>query len=80
MSDEGDELDDEVAEQDPLDIMAEPEPPDVVDVEGGTPCILFHALNGFVVPSTLKIARKIHGKEVVVLIDSGSTNNFIQTR
>lgn len=44
------------------------------------PCISYHALNGFPVPSTLKIAGKLFGKEVIVLIDSGSTNNFIQTR
>lgn len=58
----------------------EPEPPDIAVAEEGIPCISFHALNGYMVPSTLKIAGKIYGKELVVLIDSGSTNNFIQTR
>ena len=62
------------------DVMAEPEPPDVVVLEGHTPCISFHALNGFLVPSTLKIVRKTFSKEVMVLIDSGPTNNFIQTQ
>ena len=45
-----------------------------------TPQISFHAFTGQVVPSTLKLAGHINGKAVVVLIDGGSTNNFIQTR
>lgn len=45
-----------------------------------TPQISFHAYTGQFVPSTLKLARTIHGKTVVVLIDSGFTNNFMQTR
>ncbi|XP_039133322.1 uncharacterized protein LOC120270395 [Dioscorea cayenensis subsp. rotundata] len=44
-----------------------------------TPCISFHALTGQLVPSTLKLAGSIHGHPVVVLIDGGSTNNFIQS-
>lgn len=43
-----------------------------------TLCISFHALTGQVVPSTLKLARTINGRPVVTLIDSGSTNSFIQ--
>lgn len=35
---------------------------------------------GKLVPWTLKIASSINGKEVVVLVDGGSTNNFIQSR
>lgn len=44
------------------------------------PCISFHALMGKLVPSTLKLAGLINGKEIVVLVDEGSTNNFIQSR
>lgn len=44
------------------------------------PCISFHALMGKLVPSTLKIAGSINGQEVIVLVDGGSTNNFIQSR
>ena len=32
-------------------------------------CISFHALNGLLVPSTLKLAGTIHSKKVIVLID-----------
>lgn len=39
-----------------------------------------HVLIGQVVPATLKISGSINGHEVVILIDGGSTNNFIQTR
>lgn len=35
---------------------------------------------GKLVPSTLKLAGTINGQEVVVLVDGGSTNNFIQSR
>ncbi|XP_039130202.1 uncharacterized protein K02A2.6-like [Dioscorea cayenensis subsp. rotundata] len=66
--------------QEPPEVTVETEPPDTELELDNTPCISYHALNGFLVPSTLKIAGKIFGKPVVVLIDSGSTNNFIQTR
>lgn len=45
-----------------------------------TPCISYHALTGHIVPSTMKLAGTINGRPVVVLIDGGSTNNFIQTK
>lgn len=35
---------------------------------------------GQIVPFTLKIAGAINGKEVIVLVDGGSTNNFVQTK
>ncbi|XP_039121357.1 uncharacterized protein LOC120258078 [Dioscorea cayenensis subsp. rotundata] len=44
------------------------------------PSISFHALMGQLVPSTLKLAGTINGHNVVVLVDGGSTNNFIQSR
>lgn len=35
---------------------------------------------GQIIPSTLKLAGSINGQAVMVLIDGGSTNNFIQSR
>lgn len=61
----------------PPRILEKPDPILEVMARGGTPCISFHTLIGVLVPSTLKIIGRIHFKEVVVLIDGGSTNNFI---
>ncbi|WJZ88044.1 hypothetical protein VitviT2T_007377 [Vitis vinifera] len=44
------------------------------------PQISFHAFTRQLIPSTLKLAGSINGQSVVVLIDGGSTNNFIQSR
>lgn len=41
------------------------------------PQISFHAFTGQAVPSTLKLARSINEQPMVVLIDGGSSNNFI---
>lgn len=60
-----------------------PEPPPVIspsDLDDDSPCISFHALTGRSVPSTLKLAGSINGQPVVVLIDGGSTNNFVHAR
>lgn len=35
---------------------------------------------GQVVPSILKIDSSINGQEVIVLVDGGSTDNFVQSR
>lgn len=43
-------------------------------------CISFHCLTGQPVPFTLKLVGMINGQEVIILVDSGSTNNFIQSR
>jgi hypothetical protein len=42
-----------------------------------TPMISFNALAGIITPQTLKIEGYIKKKKVIVLIDSGSTHNFI---
>lgn len=42
-----------------------------------SPCISFHALMEQLVPSTLKLAVPINRHKITVLIDGGSTNNFI---
>nr|GEW79336.1 transposon Ty3-G Gag-Pol polyprotein [Tanacetum cinerariifolium] len=39
--------------------------------------ISFHAISGSINPQTLRLPGKIKNKEVVVLIDDGSTHNFI---
>ncbi|KAJ0885707.1 putative nucleotidyltransferase, Ribonuclease H [Helianthus annuus] len=40
--------------------------------------ISFHAISGTILPQTLRLPGKIHNKDVVVLIDGGSTHNFIE--
>ena len=45
-----------------------------------TPTISCHALDGINTPQTLKIEGYIKNKKVIVLIDSGSTHNFIQCK
>lgn len=62
------------------DIVVESKPHDTTPLQVHTTFILFHSLNGFLVPSTLKITSTIFGKDAIVLINSGSMNNFIQTR
>ncbi|KAH7661405.1 Acid proteases protein [Dioscorea alata] len=45
-----------------------------------SPSISFHALMGHTVPATLKLAGSINGQDVFILVDGGSTNNFMQSR
>lgn len=75
MSDEWGRPTSEINEQDPSAMVAKPEPTDDAVGDGDNPCISFHALNALTIPSTLKIAGKIHGKEAVALINGESTSS-----
>ncbi|CAM8923904.1 unnamed protein product [Rhodiola kirilowii] len=74
-----------------LEMICAPEPEHVEELQtltttevlqetNNTPTISYHAMQGQFIPSTLRIEGTIQGKTVVVLIDSGSTHNFLQTR
>nr|GEZ25131.1 transposon Ty3-G Gag-Pol polyprotein [Tanacetum cinerariifolium] len=39
--------------------------------------ISFHAISGAILPQTLRLPGRIQNKDVVVLVDEGSTHNFI---
>ncbi|KAJ0482832.1 putative nucleotidyltransferase, Ribonuclease H [Helianthus annuus] len=39
--------------------------------------ISFHAISGTILPQTLRLSGRIKNKDVVVLVDGGSTHNFI---
>jgi hypothetical protein len=41
------------------------------------PLILLHALTSFSTPQTLKLIGYIKHRKVIILVDSGSTHNFI---
>ncbi|KAH9783665.1 hypothetical protein KPL71_009410 [Citrus sinensis] len=44
------------------------------------PKITFYALTGGVAPQTMRVMAMIESYEIIVLIDNGSTHNFISTR
>ena len=45
-----------------------------------SPTISFNALLGITTPKTIKIEGHIKEKKVIVLLDSGSTHNFIHCK
>jgi hypothetical protein len=53
---------------------------EAISSEELTPTILCNALDGISSPQTLKIKGYIKNKKVIVLIDSGSTHNFIHNK
>jgi hypothetical protein len=56
------------ATQDPID------PPEV------DPLISLHTLTGFLTPQTIKLIGYIKHRKVIILVDNGSTHNFIHHR
>ena len=59
---------------------SEPIPDTTTDLEKDPPQISLHALLGHTIPQTLRVLGHIQKQPVSVLIDSGSTHNFIQDR
>jgi hypothetical protein len=53
------------------------EPVDPPEVD---PLISLHALTSFLTPQTLKLIGYIKHRKVIILVDSGSTHNFIHRR
>lgn len=45
--------------------------------ENTDPEIFLHALTGSINPKTIRILGKIKGQQIVILIDSESTHNFL---
>lgn len=57
------------------------EPPVEENHEGPIePEIMLHALTGWIAPKTMWVAARIGVHDVITLIDSGSTHNFINER
>nr|GFC50749.1 transposon Ty3-G Gag-Pol polyprotein [Tanacetum cinerariifolium] len=40
--------------------------------------ISFHAISGAILPQILRLPKRIQNKDVVVLVDGGSTHNFVE--
>ncbi|PNX98954.1 retrotransposon-related protein, partial [Trifolium pratense] len=64
----------------PPDIDPTPPPPTLPTTEPSEAQISFHAMSGSADPATIRISGFLANHPVTVLIDGGSTHNFIQTR
>jgi hypothetical protein len=68
----------------PIPYEAQPsdhvEAPIVTPMEPEEPIISLHSLSGISAPHTMKLKGYIKHRWVVVLIDSGSTHNFLHCR
>lgn len=57
------------------------EPPiDIPDTGSETPHISLHAMSGIMTPKTMRFSSLIGNLPLQILVDGGSTNNFIQSR
>ncbi|CAM8956889.1 unnamed protein product [Rhodiola kirilowii] len=54
--------------------------PDMPQTSLDTPNISLHAMEGHFVPSTLRLPALLNGRNIMVLVDGGSTHNFMQLR
>jgi hypothetical protein len=78
-------ISEDVSEEDveaPL-VSVSPEPTNITppsDPPKVEPIISLNALTGFSAPQTLKLIGYIKHKKVIILVDSGSTHNFIHRR
>ncbi|CAM8996543.1 unnamed protein product [Rhodiola kirilowii] len=66
-------------DDDPLEDELE-QPPITEEQTEEPPTISFHAMQGRTLPRTLRLKATLAGRQVLVLIDGGSTHNFVQTR
>jgi hypothetical protein len=71
---------DEAPDQEDAQLSVHLEDSVATPVEPEEPVISLHALSGISSPQTLKIKGYIKHRSVMVLIDSGSTHNFIHRR
>ena len=60
--------------------MTEEKPDECVAIEEPEPQISLYALTGWSSPKTMRVTAQVETLEVVALIDSGSTHNFISDR
>lgn len=61
------------------DSVTRDQPPDLPDEPNPTPAqISFHSISGHIAPETLHLLGYIDAHPVVILVDGGSTHNFIQ--
>jgi hypothetical protein len=77
VSDEDMEMTDTVLDFPPIDTVPELQPslPPPTDAQ-----LSLHAMSGFPAPNTFRILGTIAKKQLTILVDSGSTQNFIQDR
>lgn len=68
------------SEEDPENIIAEEINQEVEPAEINEPQITYYALTRWSGPQTMRVKAKIRFYEIMVLIDSNSTHNFISTR
>ena len=66
-------LDSDDVIEEPVSVEIEPPPPPP-DIQ---PMISLYAFEGRAAPQTLRLAGAVRGKPVVVLVDGGSTHNFM---